>query len=1497
MSITMDASALSIFHPIIAEWFQTQVGKPTDVQVASWPVIASGQHTLIAAPTGSGKTLAAFLTCIDTLLKQALSCELTDQTQIVYVSPLKALSHDVQKNLQEPLAQITQCALSAGYLVSPLRVEVRTGDTPASVRQRMLTQPPHILITTPETLYLMLTARKSRAILGNVKTVIVDEIHAVAPNKRGTHLALSLERLTALCPKPPVRIGLSATQRPLELIADFLVGGGAVKNGVGHEVPTRPPYQIVDVGQRRKLDLTVEVPRDELGAIATNAMWAEIYDRIAELAREHRTTLVFVNTRRLAERIAHHLAERLGEEKVMAHHGSLSRKIRLSAEDRLKTGQLQVMVATASLELGIDIGHVDLVCQIGSPRAIATCMQRIGRAGHWVGATPKGRLFCTTRDDLVECAAAVHAIRCGNLDPVTIPSEPVDILAQQIVAEVAAQEWSVKNLYQLFTQAFPYRNLTKETFDSVLHMVAEGYVPGRRRQQAYVFHDRVQQQIRPRRGARLAAITSGGAIPDTATYAVVAEPEGKVVGSVDEDFAVESLAGDIILLGTSSWRIRGIETGRVRVEDAHGAPPNIPFWRGEAPSRTEELSNEVAQLREQIARLLKEPISNPQVKVQVWLQEECGVDEAGAAQIVAYVQSGIQVLGAVPTQQRIIAERFFDEAGGMQLVIHSPFGGRLNRAWGLALRKRFCLNFDFELQAAATDEGLVLSLGEKHSFPLDAIFSFLNSKTVRDVLIQALLASPLFVTRWRWNISRSLALLRFQKGKKVPLHIQRMRAEDLLGAAFPMATACQDNHVGDVPVPDHPLVQETVRDCLTEAMDIDGLIQLLQGMESSEVECVAIESPAPSPFAHEILNANPYAFLDDAPLEERRARAVNLRQVLPSDIGGELGALDPAAIDAVIEEAWPTVRDVDELHETLHLLVWVPEELGEPWKDYLQELLESKRAFVVKVCQEDNGDTHAVKGWVTAEQLPIVQKVFSHVEIISPEQLELLPVLDDEFSTETETSMPLVVQGWMESCGPVSVDELSTALHLPQQAITQALLHLEGQGQVLRGHYRPSLALKSSPFRREGMSEGDRGHLNQGSQNKSENSATKGKLEEWCDRRLLARIHRRTVSSLRREIEPVSAADFMRFLFRWQHRAPGSQLHGEAGLQEIITQLAGFEAAASAWESSLLKERLSNYKPELLDMLCLRGAVAWGRLTPPVKEMTLSPGGKGKGEGGFFDGNVTLKSSRPINPTSLAPISFFLREDASYHMALNRQRIKSGNVGLRQVLSSVAQDILQALEARGASFFSDLTAGTGHLASEVEQGLWELVAAGLVTADGFDNLRALINPKRRNAQGKERTRRPRHSAGRWDVLARADHGSTSDQLPMAKLHEKWAKQLLLRYGVVFRDLLKRESLAVTWRELLMQYRQMEWRGEIRGGRFVNGFTGEQYALPEAVESLRAVRRDSKSDVHDVRLSAADPLNLVGIILPGEKIPANSSKTILFRNGVPVSDKASIVAIS
>ncbi|MBI5317002.1 MAG: DEAD/DEAH box helicase [Nitrospirae bacterium] len=1432
---------LSHFHPLISEWFESHIGHPTDVQTRAWPAIQSGADVLIAAPTGSGKTFAAFLSCIDHLFKQALARELDDQTQVLYVSPLKALSNDIQKNLQQPLAEIGHAALSAGLLMPELRVLVRTGDTPMAERQQMLKRPPHILVTTPESLFILLTAEKSRRLLQTVRTVIVDEIHAVVSNKRGAHLALSLERLEAFTLIKPQRIGLSATQRPIEAVARFLVGNRQQAQ-TSLVTPLTPdpsrltsPCQIIDIGHRREMDLAVEVPKDELSAVATNAIWADVYDRVADLVRQHRSTLVFVNTRRLAERVSHSLEERLqdlGADVVAAHHGSLSRQIRLSAEERLKSGKTRVVVATASLELGIDIGTVDLVCQIGSPRAIATCLQRVGRAGHWIRAIPKGRLFAMTRDDLLECAALMRAIRAGVLDRIAVPLAPLDILAQQLVAAASTQTWQEDDLFDLCRRADPYRALARSEFDQVLRMLADGIATNRGRGLAHLFHDRINHRIKGRRGARLAAITSGGAIPETANYAVVAEPDGTVVGSVDEDFAVESLAGDIMLLGNTSWRIKGVEMGKVRVEDAYGAPPNIPFWRGEAPSRTAELSGEVSSLRQEIANRLASSDSaiSHQLSAISWLKNSCGLDQRGAEQAAAYIAAGTAVLGTVPTQETIIAERFFDESGGMQLVLHTPFGSRINRAWGLALRKRFCVTFDFELQAAATDNGIVISLGEKHSFPLEAVFGFLNSRTLREVLLPAVLQAPMFMTRWRWNISRALLLLRFSHGKKVPPQIQRMKAEDLLGAVFPDAMACQDNIVGERTrqIPDHPLVNETLRDCFTEAMDLDGLTELLKRIEAGAISCVAVDTPLPSPFSHEILNANPYAFLDDAPLEERRARAVEMRRTLPTQLAGEVGALDQAAIEEVQRESWPVVRDPDELHDALLTLWWLPVEEVKDWAIHLSCLMEEGRAVELTVRGEGGGgkglgvrgEAQEVRGWVAAEYQSKVESMF---------------VSGDEAVTDA------IVLGWMESIGPTTVAELAQRLHLSADEVNSAMVRLEASGQVLRGKFRSSPP-HPLPLAPHGL--------------------------EFCHRRLLARIHRLTIGRLRKEVEPVTAAEFMRYLCQWQHVSSGSRQHGEAGLLEVIRLLAGFEAAASSWDSQLLRARMAKYEPELLDHLCLSGAVSWGRLAPHPRL-----------------GQPEEHRVKRIVPTSIAPISVFPREESEWLLEVTRD--KNARIGPEPFagLSGVAQDLRRVLAEQGASFFADLARMTNHLATEVEEGLWELVAAGLATSDGFDNLRALMDPHRRRAEGRERARRPRHATGRWSLLRHA-HGC---QLSAISLNERIARQLLRRYGVAFRDLLVRETLVASWRDLLVQYRRMELQGEVRGGRFVGSFTGEQFALPEAVESLRAVRKRSELGPasHDIKLSACDPLNLVGIILPGPRVPAVPSNFVVIRDGAVV----------
>jgi len=1445
--------SLAWAHPLVAEWFVQRFATPTEPQEQGWPHILAGRTTLISAPTGSGKTLAAFLACIDRLVRKALAGDLADRTEVLYVSPLKALSNDIQKNLEVPLGEILAMAGERGLLMPEIRTAVRTGDTLIHERRAMLKRPPHILVTTPESLYILLTADKSRAILRDVETVIVDEIHAVADDKRGAHLTLSLERLEALTYKAPVRIGLSATQKPIEQVAHFLTGGA------------RPDPVIVNIGHRRKLDMAVEVPPMPLGPVASNEMWDEVYNRLVALVEQHRSTLVFVNTRRMAERVAHHLGERLGEENVAAHHGSLSRKLRLAAEKKLKEGQIRVLVATASLELGIDVGTVDLVVQINSPRAIAVTLQRVGRSGHWRGAVPKGRLFATTRDDLLECAALVRAIRQGDLDRLMIPESPLDVLAQQVVAACSAEEWSEDDMFARVKRAYPYRNLTRATFDAILEMLAEGIAARRGRYGAYLHRDRVNGKLRARRGARLAAITSGGAIPDNALYAVVAEPDGLVVGTVDEDFAVESNRGDIMLLGNTSWMIRRIETnaGRVLVQDAHGAPPSVPFWRGEAPARTEELSEHIGALRQKISEMLPHtsPVgfsaTQPDVAAAVsWLKQECGLDDSGAQQAIEYVLQGRAVLGAVPTQTTVIAERFFDEGGGMQLVIHAPFGGRINKAWGLALRKRFCVGFNFELQAAATDNGLNIALAEQHSFPLGDVFNFLQAATVQPILEQAALDSPIFATRWRWDANRALALLRFQNGKKVPPQIQRMRSDDLLASVFPDAAACFENIQGERKIPDHPLVGEVMKDVLTEAMDIDGLRAVLSGLADGSIRCLAVDTPVPSQFSHEILNANPYAYLDDAPIEERRARAVQMRRMLPESVLEEVGGLDPAAIAQVREEAWPDVRDADELHDVLHTLVALPESgpnFGtSQWKLYFERLINEGRAASAVW----DGQTY----WVAAERA----KTFT---ILFPRARFDTQLADVEAVAPTrDEALLTLVTGWMSYLGPATASGLGDTLKIPGANIYGALLRMEASGTVLRGNFSGTpLELRSRGQQTTGPAE---------------------EFEiEWCERRLLARIHRLTVATLRKQIEPVTAAQFMQWLLQWQHVAPGTQATGERGTLEVLRQLQGFEIPANAWERQVLARRVVDYDPKWLDQLCLTGAVGWGRLSPHPATLDYSNASRGnESESG------AVPRQRRVIPTSVAPITFFVREDADWMTPRHPGAELSENNGL----SHGAQKVLDFLRQRGASFFADIVRGTEKLKAEIETALWELVAAGLVTADGFDNLRSLIDPKRRAGQGSGRMTRPRHNAGRWAIL------HADEVVERSRSVEAACWMLLRRYGIVIRDVLAREANLPPWRELLMAYRRLEDRGEIRGGRFVDGFLGEQFALPVAVESVRAMRKSDAAH-GTITLSAADPLNLVGILVPGDRVPAISGNSVTYRDGaavaVPVVASANSEAIA
>jgi ATP-dependent Lhr-like helicase len=1473
------------FHPAVTQWFERTFGSPTEPQLLGWPAIQSGRHVLISAPTGSGKTLAAFLASLDVLFREGAQTDLPDETRVVYISPLKALSNDIRKNLQEPLAGIRGLIHEANGREIDVRAEVRTGDTTAAQRQALIKRPPHILVTTPESLYLLLTSESGRRMLATTRTLIMDEIHAVVDDRRGAHLALSVERLAALVKSAfgrlLQRVGLSATQKPIEEVARFLVGTHAVSTSGD------PDCEIIDIGHRRELDLAIEIPKSPLEAVMSNEVWEEIYNRLAELIQAHRTTLVFVNTRRMAERVTHHLSELLGTDAVTSHHGSLSAKLRLDAENRLKRGELKALVATASLELGIDIGSIDLVCQVGTTRSIATLVQRVGRAEHQPaptlrqagkrGGLPKGRIFALSRDELVECAALLRCARRGELDRLTIPEKPMDVLAQQIVAAASTEDWDESEFFKLVCSAWPYRNLTREEFNSVVKMLAEGFSTKRGRRSALIHHDAVNHRLRGRRGARLVALTSGGAIPDNADYRVVLDPSETFLGTVNEDFAVESLAGDIFQLGNASWRILRVTSGVVRVEDAKGQPPGIPFWLGEAPARTSELSQAVSDLRTEIERRLVAGESLPP-----WLVREMRLSAEAAEQLGDYFADAYRSLCAIPSQQTLVMERFFDESGGMQLVLHSPFGNRINRAWGLALRKRFCRSFNFELQAAATDDAIVISLGTQHSFPLEEVFRYLNSKTVRDVLVQALLDAPMFTIRWRWNATRSLAVPRFRGGGKLAAPLQRMESENLLAAVFPDQLACLEHIVGDREIPDHPLVKQTIDDCLTEAMDIEGLEEVLRKIERNEIRCIARDLPEPSPLAAEILNARPYAFLDNAPLEERRTQAVYTRRA--SESGGsrgsdDLGVLDAAAIEKVQKEAWPEATNPDELHDALMLLgVMTPEEVqrtsdNENAAQFLLVLTTENRATQLILPAEhstgrqplecgavlsavvstrattplSNGeeipkkrrsiraiqDAVATRAfWVVAERLPLLQSIYAHAAI-HPGLVP--PASAGEKNWQRADAVRELVRGRMEVCGPIAVGELADTLMLSRLDVDAALLALEAEGFVLRGKFRPH--------------------------------ATE---QEWCDRRLLARIHRLTIDRLRAEVQPVSAQDFYRFLFAWQRADREHRVEGLDGLQSVLEQLDGCELPLAAWESAVLATRIADYDLEWLDRLCFSGRVGWARVTEPQ-----NPNG------------------RTVAPLRTSPIALCQRANLQDWLVLTR-------ANSTMELSGSRQTVFETLSTGGALFFSELVRRSGLLASQVEEALSQLAALGLVTSDSFDGLRALLVPShRRPTFGRNVGKRGRKTnlasiefAGRWGLLRTRDvasqpsaNGETSSARQAAL--EKFARVLLHRYGVVFRRLLERESFAVTWYELGRIYRRLEARGEIRGGYFVGGIGGEQFALPEAIGRLRSVRKASRTG-ELIALSAADPLNLQGIVTPGPRIAALTANRILFLDGLPIA---------
>ena len=1497
------------FHPLIARWFESRFDGPTEPQRLGWPPIAAGAHTLIAAPTGSGKTLTAFLSCIDRLLKLSIEGQLADETQVVYVSPLRALSNDMHRNLETPLAEIATLAEAAGQRIPTIRVGLRTGDTTPSQRAKLLRRPPHILVTTPESLYLLLTAKKGRETLCTTRTVIVDEIHALVRDKRGSHLALSLERLEALCGEPLQRIGLSATQKPIEKTARFLVGERSplvtvaekrddhssseneqrspmVNSAASADLsPTGSPAEvvaasdvpchIVDVGHGRDLDLRIEIPASELGAVCMHEQWAEVNERVVELIQQHRSTLIFVNTRRLAERVTHQLTDLLGEGNVGSHHGSLSAEIRLETEQQLKLGKLKAVVATASLELGLDIGYIDLVIQLGSPRAIATLLQRIGRSGHSLGLTPKGRLFALTRDELIECMALQRAVRAGRLDAIRIPEAPLDILAQQIVAEASVREWKTDELFALFRRADPFRNLSRQAFDATLQYLSEGITRSTGRSRVYLHHDQVGGRIRARRGAGISATSNAGAIPEVASYRVVAQPEDTVVGTLDEDFAIESSGGDVFLLGNTSWRIQNLRGGDVNVTDAHGAPPTIPFWRGEAPGRTWELSEEVSRLREDLEERLEQP-----EQAESWLSQETACSPEAIHQAVAYLAAQKAAIGLVPTMRRVVFERFFDESGGMQLVVHAPYGAAINRAWGLAMRKRFCRSYDFELQASADDDGFVLSLGPQHSFPIESLFPMLTETNAVDLLKQALLAVPMFQVRWRWNVTRALLVPRRQNGKKVPPALQRFRADDLLTAIFPRLTGCQEEHTGDIELPDHPLVNQTMEDCLHEALDVDGMTRVLSDFRQGDITFIPRDTREPSPFCFELLNANVYAFLDGGELQERRARAVSTRRSLTVEAVSDLGRLDPEAIARVRAEAAPLIRNADELHDALLSRILLPTEELDEAAAWFDELAAVGRAATVRL-------PDSRPAWVAAERLPALLAVFPEARP-TPSLVPPAGVRQDWTSTDARVAM---LRGLIETCGPITSQAAAARLSLTTDQTAAGFEALEGEGVVLRGHFTPAQP-KS---------------VDSDSPRPPTSNAPNGTEEtevEWCHRRLLARIHRMTLEGLRQQIEPVDATVFVRFLARHHGLHRSEKRSGTNGLYETVSMLQGLDIPAAAWERDILPARLENYQPNWLDDLCLSGEIGWGRLYPP---------------------RITARRSKPMaSVTRVVPLSLYIRSDLNWLLeprgnSSAADARASGNIQqippdsrteavalsatdgmpVDESLSTPARQVWELLRHHGAVFAADLLQATQMLPAHLDDALGELVSRGLVTADAFGGLRQLVadrprssaRPRRQRAGGRPR-RRTSSDVGRWSLWRdRVDAGEATTNRTKTKADnavEQWAWQLLRRWGVVFRDLLVRESGAPNWFELLQCYRRLEARGEIRGGRFVAGVAGEQFALGDSVRQLRTLRDAEPTEQELVTISAADPLNLIGILTDDARVPATASNHVAYLEGVPVA---------
>ena len=1400
---------LDDFHPLVRSWFSRTFTDATPPQVLGWPPISRGEHTLILAPTGSGKTLAAFLWAINHLLEQHLRERLAPGVRILYVSPLKALNNDIERNLQDPLAGIQTEARRQRVQAPEISVAVRTGDTPAARRAAMIRRPPEILITTPESLYLMLTGESSRRMFESVQYVIIDEIHSVCGTKRGVHLSLSLERLQRIARQEFVRIGLSATLRPLERVARFL--GGQMRED-GRLLPR--PVTIVDAGRKREMDLQIQCPVEDFSLLPQEGVWPSVFDELLGLIRAHTTTLVFVNNRRLAERVATTLNERLGSSeapaavglyavprptspdealptlsseptphRVQAYHGSMSREAREEMETDLKAGRLRALVATSALELGIDIGSIDLVVQLQSPKGVASGLQRVGRSGHLVRATSKGRIIATHREDLLECAVIGRAMKRHEVEETRVPENCLDVLAQQIVAMVSVEPWGEDELFQTIGGSYCYRDLPRPLFTGVLQMLAGRYEQeSLRALQPRISWDRVNHRLHPLPGSRRLAVLSGGTITDKGQYGVYLEDGKTKVGEVDEEFVYETRVGDTFLLGSSVWEVTAMDANRLTVRGAPGQPARMPFWRGEGLGRGVETGRRLGEFRRALAERLDSD------DALAWLQREFPIDGRGAWNILQYFRRQRSVAGVIPHDRLILVEGFRDEIGDPRIAVHSAFGRKVNTLLGLLLGRTLLERSGITPQTFTNDDGILLRSSEADSLPLD-LLEHVSPELAQTVVTEDLLMAPVFGGQFRQNAIRALLMPKAAPGKRTPLWLQRLRAKDLLEIARQFS--------------DFPIVIETVRELLNDVLDYGAFAHILHGITEGSIEVRTVQTEVPSPFSASLLFdfMAVYMYEWDQPRADRLSRFATINRELLSEV------VDLDTIRSMIRPE--AVEHVERRlqHRETGTRARSPEELME----LLLRLGDLTEAEIIERCE---GDARAMLDVLAADGRAVCVQVAGEPRWVAGEEVLLYG------GEEHVDRLAKLLQRYLEHRGPVAPEEFRRRYGVSRARTDRAAERLFEAGRVVSGHFLPQAPSQDEPH--------------------------------WAYRPNLERIQRQTLTILRREISPVPLGSFSLFLQRWQklRTAEGQQVRGES-LREVLAQLQGLPLPAEIWERDLLRSRLERLDREQLDRETLSGSVVFtgsgpGRLMVLVRGL----------------GSVFLSAPSP-EPSDL---------------------------------SQAAGPIASYLSKNGASFFGDIREGTGLSLRALNAGLAELFWAGMLTNDRFSELSGIRRPARllegeplepvrpafpgrhpsrqRMIQSVRRALRQVPGwSGRWSLVRTS--GVLGKERTLEEQIAGQAAQLLERYGIVARELVRRETL-LPWSLLAPELQRMELRGEIRRGYFVTGLAGMQYALPEAVESLRQHTGGAPLPDGFLFLNACDPASPYG---PGINPPIEMRSAI------------------